>query len=155
MANRQTYVIGALGVLVGMVVGANSAQRADLVSYAGHNPNSQVIQDMPNLRRASGIFRTRSEQETLDVRSGVAARWTAPRRSSLGDNVDRRRGLRLSQDIVHFSAPNHAGTVRGAPAQRRHRVPGCTQYSGQRYTHCLESYLMGEEYVPNYFPTNY
>ena len=61
MANRQTYVIGALGVLVGMVVGASSAQNAELVSYSGHNINSDIVRNMPNLHRATGIFRSRSE----------------------------------------------------------------------------------------------
>ncbi|MBT4120106.1 MAG: hypothetical protein HOG89_04150 [Candidatus Peribacter sp.] len=155
MANRQTYVIGALGVLVGMVVGASSAQNAELVSYSGHNINSDIVRNMPNLHRATGIFRSRSERDTLDIRNGVSFRLTAPRRSSIGQNVERRRNQRESDDIRHFAAPTTTGTVRGAPAQRRQRVPGCSNYTGTRYTHCLEAYINGENYEVNYFPTNY
>ncbi|MDA0375856.1 MAG: hypothetical protein O3A80_00910 [bacterium] len=154
MANRQTYVIGALGVLVGMVVGASSAQRADLVSFSGHNPNAESVRNMDNLRAAGGIFRSRSEEATLDARNGFNFRLTAPRRSSINTNVDRRRVLRESQDIRHFAAPT-TGTVRGAPAARRQHIPGCSQYSGQRYTHCLEAYINNEVYEANYFPTDY
>lgn len=155
MANRQTYVIGALGVLVGMVVGASSAQRADLVTYAGHNPNSESVRNMDTLRTAGGIFRSRSTESTLDARNGFSFRLTAPRRSNIATNVNRRRALRESQDIRHFAAPTTTGTVRGAPAQRRQRVPGCSQYTATRYTHCLEAILNGEAYEANYYPTDY
>lgn len=155
MANRQTYVIGALGVLVGMVVGASSAQNAELVSYSGHNINSDIVRNMPNLHRATGIFRSRSERQSLDIRDGVNYRLTAPRRSSISDNVERRRNIRESNDIVHFAAPTTTGTVRGAAAQRRQRVPGCSQYTRTRYTHCLEAYINGENYEANYYLTDY
>jgi len=151
MANRQTYVIGALGVLVGMVVGASSAQRANLVSYAGHNPNAESVRNMDNLRAASGIFRTRSGETT-------SFRLTAPRRSGIESNVDRRRGIRESKDIRHFAAPTTTGTVRGAPATRRQRVPECDMYSSARYTHCLESIINGsddEVWQANYYPISY
>ncbi|MAE68548.1 MAG: hypothetical protein QF793_01125 [Candidatus Peribacteraceae bacterium] len=155
MANRQTYVIGALGVLVGMVVGATSAQRADIVSYSGHNPNSETVRNMNSLHQSSGIFRVRSVRQNLDIRDGTPFRLTAPRRTNTTENVARRREIRLSQNGgTHFAAPAW-GTVRGAPAQRRQRVPGCSQYSSQRYTHCLEAIINGEVYEPNYFPTNY
>lgn len=152
MANRQTYVVGALGVLLGMVVGANSAQRAEIVSYAGHNPNSDIIQEMPQFRRAAGIWRQRSNEEAMDsVFSTGNYRITAPRRSSIADGVERRLNERLGNSTVFSSAP----TVRGAEAQVRQLVPGCSQYTRQRYSHCLEAYINGEEYVPNYYPVDY
>lgn len=150
MANRQTLVVGALGVLVGMVVGANSAQHADVISYAGHNPNSEAIQNMPNLRRATEIIRPGAYYE--GVWSNVNVRTAAPRPATLEQNVEQRRMMRASE-LGHTSAPTR--TVRGAPAQRTRYVHGCSQYTGQRYTHCLEAYITGEEYVPNYFPTDY
>lgn len=158
MANRQTYVIGALGVLVGMVVGASSAQRADLVSFSGHNPNAESVRNMDNLRVAGGIFRSRSEEATLDARNGFNFRLTAPRRTDLASNVDRRREIRESQDIRLFAAPTPMGTVRGATAQRRQRVPECDMYSSARYTHCLESIINGsddEVWQANYYPISY
>ena len=152
MANRQTYVIGALGVLVGMVVGASSAQRADMVSYSGHNPNSDIVRNMPNLRKAAGIFRSRSERQTLDVRDGVIFRLTAPRRSSTEVNVANRRKYREGQRGIttHYSASDQ-GTVRGVPAQRRMRVRECDVYSGTRYTRCVEAYINDDIWQPNYF----
>jgi hypothetical protein len=155
MANRQTYVIGALGVLVGMVVGANSAQRADLVSYAGHNPNSEVIRNMPNLHRAAGIFRSRSESDILDIRNGVNYHLTPGRRLNPGENAAHRRDIRLSKLDVgsprFHSSPFSWGTVRGVRAQRRQRIADCDRYTRTRYTSCLESYIRGEEYFPNYY----
>lgn len=152
MANRQTYVVGALGVLLGMVVGANSAQRAQIVSYAGHNPNNEVIREMPQFRRAAGIWRQRSDEEAVNtVFSSGNYRITAPRRSSIEDNVARRLDRRIGGTTVFSAAP----TVRGAAAQVRQRVPGCSQYTRQRYSHCLEAFINGEVYQPNYFPIEY
>ncbi len=143
MANRQTYVVGALGVLVGIVVGANSAQRAEVVSYAGHDPNNEVIQNMPQLNRAAQIWRQRS---------GTGLNYyTAPRRSSVEDNVARRLEQRLGDMNMYGSAP----TVLGEPAQARQVVPACAQYTRQRYSRCLEAFIRGEEFVPNYYPIEY
>lgn len=154
MANRQTYVVGALGVLLGMVVGANSAQRADIVSYAGHNPNDSAIQEMQQLRRAAGIWRQRSEEEALDsVYSTGNYRVTAPRRSPIQDNVQDRLDQRLGDTTFYNSAP--ARTVRGAPAQMRQLVPSCSQYTRQRYAQCLEAVFNGDVYQPNYYITEY
>jgi hypothetical protein len=154
MANRQTYVIGALGVLLGMVVGANSAQNAQVVSYAGHNPNDEGIQEMQQLRRAAGIWRQRSEERVGDsVYSNGNYRITAPRRSSIQDNVQDRLDERLSDTVIFSSAP--ARTVRGARAQAVRVVPGCSQYTRSRYAQCLEAFINGEEYHPNYFETDY
>jgi|AP95_1055475.scaffolds.fasta_scaffold10604_3 hypothetical protein len=158
MANRQTYVIGALGVLVGMVVGASSAQRADLMSYAGHNPNSDIVRNMQNLHRAGGIFRSRSERETLDIRNGVSYHLTPGRKLTPDKNAAHRRTIRLSQlnlgsSRLHY-APTSWRTVRGAPALRRQRVGNCDMYTRTRYTSCLESYIRGEAYIPNYY-SNY
>jgi hypothetical protein len=154
MANRQTYVVGALGVLLGMVVGANSAQRAEIVSYAGHNPNNEVIQNMPQLHRAAGIWRQRSEEEALNsIYSGGNYRITAPRRSSIEDNVQDRLDERLADTAIFNSAP--VRTVRGARARVLQVVPGCSQYSRSRYAQCLEAFINGDEYQPNYFNTNY
>lgn len=150
MASRQTYVIGALGVLVGMVV-ASSAQRAQTVSFAGHNPNSEIIQNMPQLRRAAGYWRQRSEEEAMgNVFTGQYHRLTAPRRSSIEQNVAARRNLRESQNAVHYAAPD-SGTVRGAPAVQRQRVPECAHLSRQRYTRCLEAVITGEPYTTSPF----
>ncbi|PIR54460.1 hypothetical protein COU75_00760 [Candidatus Peregrinibacteria bacterium CG10_big_fil_rev_8_21_14_0_10_42_8] len=146
MANRQTYVVGALGVLLGMVIGANSAQRAEIVSFAGHNPNDAEIQEMYQLRRAAGIWRQRSDE------SG-AYRVTEPRRSSIQDNVQDRLDQRLGDTTVFSSAPTE--TVRGGPAQIRQVIPSCSQYTRQRYVQCLEAILNGDTYQPNYYNTNY
>lgn len=154
MANRQTYVVGALGVLLGMVVGANSAQRADIVSYAGHNPNSQEIQEMQHLRRAAGIWRQRSDERAHDsVYSSDTYRITAPRRSSIQDNVQDRLDQRLGDTAIFSSAP--VRTVRGARAQAPQVVPGCAQYTRSRYAQCLEAILNGDVYQPNYYNTDY
>ena len=156
MANRQTYVVGALGILLGTVIGANSAQRAEIVSFAGTNPNSTVIREMPQLRRAAGIWRQRSEEEGLNsVYSRGNYRLTAPRRSSVRDNVERRLDRRLGETTVFSSAPARIRTVRGTPASVRQVVPGCSKYTRQRYSRCLEAYINGEEFVPNYYPIEY
>ena len=155
MANRKTYVVGALGVLVGMVV-ASSAQRAQTVSFSGHNPNSEVVRQMPHLRRASGVWRQRSEEEALgNIFTGGHYRITSPRRSSLSDNIERRRNLRVSKSpSVHFAAPGN-GTVRGAPALPRQVVPECAGLTRQRYTRCLEAYISGEPYHSSVWPIEY
>lgn len=155
MANRQTYVIGALGVLVGMVV-ASSAQRAQTVSFAGHNPNSEIIQNMPHLRRAAGYWRQRSDEwKGGNVFSGTHfQRLTAPRRSSIEENVQNRLERRQGANARHFAAPD-ARTVRGAPAVRRQRVPECAHLSRQRYTRCLEAVITGEPYNPTVWPIEY
>ena len=154
MANRQTYVVGALGVLLGMVVGANSAQNAQIVSYAGHNPNDESIQEMQQLRRAAGIWRQRSDERTLDsAYSSDNYRITAPRRSSIEDNVQDRLHERLGDTVIFSSAP--VRTVRGARARVLQVVPGCSQYSRSRYSQCLEAFINGDEYRPNYNTPDY
>ncbi|MCA9370503.1 MAG: hypothetical protein KC680_00915 [Candidatus Peregrinibacteria bacterium] len=153
MANRQTYVIGALGVLVGMVVGANSAQNATMVSFSGTDPNSEVIQNMPNLRRASGILRWRSDENPGGtVYSRTVQRYTQPRRVLFGEGyIGTLRDNRVGDTRVFQSAP----TVRGGSAMQRQGVPECDEFSGQRYTRCLEALINGEPYEANYFPTSY
>jgi len=145
MANRQTYVVGALGVLLGMVVGANSAQNAQIVSYAGHNPNDEGIQEMQDFRRAAGYFRQRSDERY--------SRVTAPRRSSIQDNVQDRLDERLADTVIFSSAP--VRTVRGARARVLQVVPGCSRYSRSRYSQCLEAFINGDEYRPNYNTPDY
>ena len=153
MANRQTYVIGALGVLVGMVV-ASSAQRAQTVSFAGHNPNSEVIRDMPHLRRAAGYWRQRSEEEALgSVFGGTYYRITAPRRSSIADNVENRLERRLGDATVFSAAPTQ--TVLGVPAILREAVEGCSMLTRQRYSRCIKAAANGEPYEPTYWPFEY
>lgn len=154
MANRQTYAVGALGVLLGIVVGANSAQRAEMVSYSGINPNNAAIQEMPQLRRAAGIWRQRSDEGTIDpAYSNGEYRITAPRRSTLEDNIQRRLNERLSDTANYSSAPAEI-TIRGA-AQAKQVVPECAGYSSQRYVDCLEALINGDYFSPNYYPIYY
>jgi|GEM_PF-1046375 len=153
MANRQTYAVGALGVLLGIVVGANSAQRAEMVSYSGTNPNNAAIQEMPQLHRATGIWRQRSDEGTIDpAYSNGDFRTTAFRRSTLEDNRQRRLDERLSDTADYGSAPEV--TVRGE-TQAKQVVPECAGYSSQRYVACLEALINGEFFSPNYYPIYY
>ena len=145
MANRQTYVIGALGVLVGMVVGANSAQRAETVALSAHNPNSDIVQQMPHLRRAAGIIRRRSDEGAVNVFSRI----TQSRRSPFGEGyIGTIRDNRVHQMPMHGSAPEMSESPRRV-------VPGCAQYTRKRYVDCVWSLIHDEEYEPNYFPTSY
>ncbi len=147
MANRQTYVAGALGVLIGMVVGANSAQRAETVSFSGSNPNTEAVQERTDPHRAAGILRQRSNE--------TEARMTAPVTPSVTDSVARRREIRLG-DLFYFSAPSW--TVRGSEANQMPYVPECSGFSrySKRYVHCLEAIFTGNEgYETNYYPTDY
>lgn len=153
MANRQTYVIGALGVLVGMAVGAQSAQRAELVSLSAHNPNSEIIQTMPNLRRATQIIRPGAYYQ--DAGYNTVNRRMAPVRSSgLETNVAQRRNLRLSELGTIFSAAP-VRTVRGAPAQMPFWDPTCGDLSTPRGQACNYARQYGIPHEQNYFPTSY
>lgn len=144
MANRQTYVAGALGVLIGMVVGANSAQRAETVSLSGSDPNAEVTQELEAGHRSAGILRQRSTE--------AEARLTAPEGASVESAVARRREMRLG-DIFYFSAPSW--TVRGMEANQMPRVRECAGLSSRRYVRCLEAIITGDEnYETNYFDAN-
>ena len=150
MANRQTYVAGALGVLVGMVIGVNSAHRAEMVAFSGHNPNAVVDLDLGQPHKDAGYWRQPREEEA--ARKAVFAhpvyRMTPPRRSDIRTNVARRTQQRINSR--KSAAPSW--NLRGYPQQRRYsRVSACRGLSGQRYTHCLEAYINGENYEPNYF----
>lgn len=152
MASRQTYVVGALGVLVGMVVGAQSAQRAELVSFSGSDPNSEIIQSMPNLRRATRLIRPGAYQD--NVYNTVNARYAPVRPASIEDMVMQRRNVRLSgQDLMHSSAPTR--TVRGAPAQLPFWDSTCGDLSTARGQACNYARQNGLPYEQNYFPTSY
>lgn len=122
MANRQTYVIGALGVLAGMVIGANSAQRADMtVSYL--NPNN--VQ--------TGVPRTVNAIPSLRSDEGITYR--TPRRSPFGDNViGNIRDERLSR--LFGSAP----LAKGVPVLDPYIwiCPGDSR--GPRYARCVDAY---------------
>ncbi len=139
MASRQTYVIGALGVLVGMVVGANSAQNAQTVSFSGANYRAAQEQGMPH--RAAGYLRRRSDEQPATAFDHVVDRVTAPRRTSLEDNVARRYELRLGN--LHNAAP--VRTVRGRPIQNDLSEGNCQGQivSGRRYINC--TYFDGYE----------
>ena len=146
MANRQTYVAGALGVLIGMVVGANSAQRAESVSFSGSNPNTEAVQELNAEHRAAGILRQRSTETEARITDSVPP--------SVTSSVARRREMRLG-DIFYFSAPSW--TVRGMEAPAQPRVRECAGLSSKRYIRCLEAIITGDggNYETNYFETNY
>lgn len=151
MANRQVYVVGALGVLVGMVVGVSSAQNAQTVSFAGHNPNDAQGFE----HRTDRIPSIRSATERLDVRNSQGiGQWRTPPRTSLSENTARRLEYRHGQQGTLFEAAP-VQTVRGVPAQLRQRVGDCDRFSSVRYTRCLQSALDGETYEANYFPIEY
>lgn len=144
MASRQTYVIGALGVLVGMVV-ASSAHRAQMVSFAGHNPNSEQVRDELQTFRNTGIRRQRSHEEAMgNVFTGQTYRTTPPRRPSLQENVARRARLR-SNRTMYFGAPE-GGTVRGREALEIEQIPECAGKTGQRYTRCVDWFSQRENW---------
>ncbi|MBM3230925.1 hypothetical protein FJZ28_01205 [Candidatus Peregrinibacteria bacterium] len=146
MANRQLYVVGALGLLMGMVVGAGSGQSAQTVSQ--YDPNSDAVQEMDSPYRADGYLRFRSTDGTVGDEGGIVTRSTPPRRLSRMEMAARRL------QNMH-SAARTSGTVRGARTRTRNTVPECAGYTRDRYTRCLESVINGEEFVPNYFPIEY
>lgn len=128
MANRQTYVVGALGVLLGMVVGVGSSQQAQTVSYSGHNPNNTVIQDMDHLRRASDYLRIRGEE----------THYSAPRTTDLAERAEYRGRLRAEDESI---------TIRGLPISAWERMVGdCYGLSRSRLTHCIVETLQGNTY---------
>ena len=134
MANRQTYVIGALGVLAGMVVGANSAQRADMtVSYL--NPNTA----QEGVVRRGDILRSRSANDNVPY-------YVGPRLSPFGDNViGNIRDERLSR--LYGSAPRALGVEVEEPVYLR-----CYGLSGKRQVRCERALFDGDAgYEMHYF----
>lgn len=132
MANRQNYVIGALGVLAGMVVGASSAQNALMVGFSGANPNrdGQVVD------RTSNILRHRS-----DMRHGY---YVTPRLVPFSEGyIGQIRANRLSDNGFYGSAPER--TLRGAPVVPLEDIYECEGLSGRRFLNCLNN----ASYEPN------
>lgn len=139
MANRQTYIVGALGVLAGMVVGANSAQRADMtVSYSGYN--TDVAREM-SVQRRGPILRSRSDENHRNYE-------VAPRAARFGEGViGNIRDVRLGQTRMFGSAP----TLRGSSAPRHRMLIECYGLSGKRYVNCEAAELNDERYDVNYY----
>lgn len=126
MANRQTYVVGALGVLAGMVVGASSAQNALMVGFSGADPNREG----QTVDRTSNILRTRSTMP--------AAYYVTPRTVPFTEGyIGRIRDNRLADYNMHGSAP--VRTVRGAPVILLEDVYDCEGLSGRRFLNCLDN----------------
>ncbi len=160
MVNRQTYIVGAIGILVGLVIGANSSQNAQTVSFAGNNPNNPDIQNMQSVHTSPGYLRQRSTERGLSSTFlNSPFRLTAPRQTSPEENAARLQAIRDSKNIDNtdtmYGAPTDGMTLRGAPVIVRQRVPECAQYTGPRYTSCLEAYINGDNWVPNYYPIDY
>lgn len=156
MANRQTtYVVGALGVLVGMVIGATSAQNAQIVSFSAPNPNSPLVRNARTWRRVGAIPRERSEEEALrtDIRAVRIVRGTAPRRSSVSVNVARRLQRRLGDSTLFGSAP--VRTVRGVPALTPFWDEECGSITTKRGQTCNYYRQQGFDYIQNYYPITY
>lgn len=134
MGNRQTYVIGALGLLVGMAIGSHPALNTRANLYSRMDPNSEAVRDMPNFRRAAGIIRHRSDENN----SSTVYRLTAPRRVPFSEGYIRIMREQRINDSARFGA---------APARSTRRViPGCADYSGDAYTECLEQLIQSDEY---------
>ena len=134
MAKRQTYVIGVLGLLLGMALGTNSVPDAQADLYSTLDPNSESVRTMPHLRRAAGIIRRRSDENT----SSTVFRLTAPRRVPFTEGyISIVREERLN-DLARYGA---------APMRSTRRVvPGCAVYRGDDYTRCLEQLIQSDEY---------
>lgn len=153
MVNRQTVVVGMLGMVTGMLVGVTSADHAALVSFSGNDPNSAGIRSMDQLHQAAGYVRFRSDDGSIaNGVSGTAVRLTAPRRATLDEMLAHRENVRL-EDFFRASAP--VWTIRGQEVDTSSPVPECAQYSTGRYTRCLEALINGEPFEANYFPISY
>lgn len=147
MANRQTYVVGALGLLMGMAVGASSGQSAELVSYSGTNPNSIDVRVMEQFHRAAGYLRFRNGVSPSSRTQDAETHITAPRTLSRTEAMARR--------IQNMRNSDNTATIRGVPVQTTSPVPECAGYTRERYIRCLEAFINGEPYETNYFPTDY
>lgn len=134
MAKRQTYVIGALGLLMGMALGSHPALNAQADLYSSLDPNSEAVRDMPHLRRAAGIIRRRSDENT----SATVFRLTAPRRVPFTEGYI---------SIVREERLGNTGMFGSAPTLSPRRVvPACAAYKGEGYTSCLEQLIQSDEY---------
>ena len=152
MVSRQTFAVGTLGMVVGMLVGVTSADHAALVSFSGNDPNTATIRSMDQIHQAAGYVRFRSDDGVIDEVAGTVTRLTAPRRASLDDMVAHRANVHIA-DFFHASAPTW--TIRGQEVNTSSPVPECAQYSGARYTRCLEAMISGSPFEANYFPISY
>lgn len=134
MAKRQTYVIGAIGMMLGMVVGSHSTQTTQADLYSRMDPNSETVRTMPTFRRAAGIIRRRSD----DSISGVIYRLTEPRRAPFTEGyINTVREERINDLASYGAAPTRSA---------RRVVPGCANYRGDGYTLCLEQMIQSDEY---------
>lgn len=110
MANRQTFVVGALGVLVGMVVGVSSAYNAQTVAFQGYDPN--VASDMEDYRDFGFQLRERSDTGTrwvpidaedyLEIMARVQARAEERMRSAAGELQANPRSLRRDLGEISY-----------------------------------------------------
>lgn len=143
MANRQLYVVGALGLLMGMVVGAGSGQSAQTVSQ--YDPNSDAVTEMEDLHRADGYLRFRNTDGVIsdDEVGGIVTRSTPPRRLSRLEMAARRL------QNMHGSARDTVN-VRGLRTRTDNTVPECAGYTRNRYTRCLESLINGMPFEADY-----
>lgn len=136
MANRQTYVVGALGVLLGMVVGANSAQRADTVAFSGASPNYSATQQY----RPTAVEYMRRSRSDL-------GEYTVPSTdASFGEGVIGNVRANRVMESAHGAAPDIA-TIRGMPVRLR-KVYICDEFgiTTSRYANCVGAYLSDEEF---------
>ena len=63
MKSYQTTVVGVIGVLAGIVVGASSVQHAQMVSFSGANPNTSATDE--------GVARVGNTDHRLDLESDL------------------------------------------------------------------------------------
>jgi len=123
---KQKYVVGALGVLVGVVVGASAAHNAQTVSFQGLDPNAAVDQ-----------------QDVRDTNAGIY-------RNNRINNYDREAAVQ-KVDLRHLSRARRANRLRSAAPDHDNEFAECEGYTRVRLTRCIWSVINGEPYEKTYY----
>jgi len=127
MANRQTFVVGALGVLVGLAVGASATQNAQVVSFGGQNPNSVL--------------------DTINPREANDGVYNNNRSNNYGIDIPYTRGLSLQESV----AARRAQRLHAAAESGQFALPGCEGLTRTRMARCNVAVMEQGAYQRNYY----
>lgn len=132
MANRQLFIVSAIALILGIVVGMSSASGSQ-TAFSGANPTAaKQYQGIFN----PGIVRIRSENDYI-----------------VPGKVDLVRAATY-RGTMRAAAPQQY-RVRGVPAIERISFERCEGLSRTRLSRCIQAVLNGEDYSLNYFTPSY